>query len=91
MDLVIDYRGSIQCIYSEAIPLDRLGEVTIRRASYVEPDARGWWWADMGPVGGPALGPYYLRSQALEAERNWLLTHWLPNAWRNYAHPPVQA
>lgn len=44
----------------------------ISRASHVEPDAEGYWWADMGPVEGPVLGPYGSRSEALGAEREWL-------------------
>ena len=44
-----------------------------RRASHVEPDRDGFWWADMGPVDGPVLGPYGSKSEALGAERAWLL------------------
>lgn len=36
---------------------------------HVEPDAEGYWWADMGPSCGPALGPYGSRTEALRAER----------------------
>jgi len=43
------------------------------RASHVEPDAEGCWWADMGPSGGAVLGPYGSRSEALGAEREWLM------------------
>jgi len=35
---------------------------TISRASHVEPDLDGYRWADMGPVEGPALGPFRSRS-----------------------------
>jgi hypothetical protein len=76
MDLVIDAQGLIRCIYSEAIPLQELGGMVIRRASQVEPDAQGCWWADLAPVGGPSLGPFDRRSQALGAETVWLET-WL--------------
>jgi hypothetical protein len=37
----------------------------------------GRWWADLGPVSGPKLGPFDRRSQALEAEREWLEASWL--------------
>lgn len=30
------------------------------------------WAADMSPVNGPALGPFRLRAEALDAERGWL-------------------
>jgi hypothetical protein len=81
MDLVIDAQGGMLCIYSEAIPLHELGEMTIRRASHVEPDAQGRWWADLAPVGGPALGPFSLRSVALKAESDWL-ERWLTQEGR---------
>lgn len=48
-----------------------LGDTEIRRASHVEPCGK-MWQADMSPVGGPILGPFKLRGQALRAERRWL-------------------
>ena len=80
MDLVVDIRGRISCIYDEAIDLAALGAVTIARAGQVEPDADGRWVADLAPVGGPRLGPFPLRSAALTAERGWLEAHWPPSA-----------
>jgi hypothetical protein len=67
----------VRCLYDEAVDLESLGKLSIRRASRVEPDTNGCWWADLSPVGGPQLGPYCWRSQALEAERTWLEQHWL--------------
>jgi len=72
MELVVDAGGDVRCIYDEALDLREIGTLQITRASHVEPDAEGYWWADMGPVGGPMLGPYGSRSEALEAEREWL-------------------
>ena len=69
MQLLIDPQGQVTCLYAETIDLASLGQLTIRRASHVEPDAEGTWWADLAPVGGPRLGPYGRRSQALDAER----------------------
>jgi hypothetical protein len=46
--------------------------VAIQRASHVEPDASGAWWADLNPVNGPRLGPFAYRSEALTAEAEWL-------------------
>jgi hypothetical protein len=80
MLLVVDPQGAIHCVYGELIDLASLGQLSIRRASCVEPDAEGSWWAELAPVGGPALGPFPRRGQALEAERAWLEEHWLPNA-----------
>ncbi len=77
MRLVIDAGGTVRCLYGEAIDLACLGPLTIRRASQVEPDGQGAWWADLGPVGGPRLGPFGRRSAALAAEADWLERHWL--------------
>ena len=77
MQLVIDSGGVVRCIYSEAIDLAALGSPAISRASHVEPDQQGRWWADMGPVGGGVLGPFSNRSEALAAEQAWLKANWL--------------
>ena len=77
MELVIDPGGLIRCIYAETIDLNALGQPTIRRASHVEPDDSGRWWADLSPVTGPGLGPFDTRSEALDAEVRWLKEHWL--------------
>ena len=77
MEIMISPKGDARCIYSEDIDLARLGEVDVVRASHVEPDTHGKWWADLSPVGGPSLGPFDRRSQALAAEADWLRTHWL--------------
>ena len=72
MELVIDAGGDIRCIYGEALDLREIGRLQITRASHVEPNADGYWWADMGPVNGPVLGPFGSRSEALAAEKEWL-------------------
>ena len=72
MDLIIDCQGGIRCLYDELLDLGALGALTITRASHVEPDAQGRWWADLAPAQGPRLGPYGRRSDALEAEKAWL-------------------
>ncbi|MEQ9380028.1 MAG: hypothetical protein RJP95_04140 [Pirellulales bacterium] len=77
MHLVITPTGTTRCIYDDVLDLHHLGRVTIRRGSHVEPDAHGRWQADMSPVKGPVLGPFKRRQAALEAERAWLLAHWL--------------
>ena len=73
MELIVDAGGDVRCIYDEALDLRALGKLQITRASHVEPDSDGNWWADMGPVGGPVLGPFESRSEALRAERGWLV------------------
>jgi hypothetical protein len=77
MQLVIEPGGAVRCIYDEAIDLAALGSPTIVRASHVEPDQQGRWWADLSPVGGPVLGPFVNRSEAIVAEHAWLETNWL--------------
>jgi hypothetical protein len=72
MLLVVERRGTAQGVYGETIDLSALGALSIRRASHVEPDERGRWWADLRVSGGPKLGPFTLRSTALTVELQWL-------------------
>lgn len=81
MQLVIDPCGQVRCLYSEEIDLHVLGTLTIQRASQVDPDG-AVWLADLRPVGGPKLGPFTCRTDALRAEIDWLEQHWLQ-------HPPA--
>jgi hypothetical protein len=80
MRLVIDHTGVVRCLYAETINLAALGAVSIRRASHVEPDKDGKWYADLSLSSGPILGPFRLRSEALEAEREWLEARLLPSS-----------
>jgi hypothetical protein len=84
MELVVDADGNVRCIDDEGIDLRELGQLQITRASHVEPDRDGFWWADMGPSDGPVLGPYGSRSEALGAERGWLAAR-LPSRQRSFA------
>jgi hypothetical protein len=77
MQLRIDPKGQVHCLYTEVLDLACLGKLAISRASFVEPDAEGRWWAELAPVGGPRLGPLQRRSEALAAELAWLEEHWL--------------
>jgi hypothetical protein len=72
MELLVGCDGVARCIYAEVLDLREIGKLQITRASHVEPDSEGHWWADMGPSGGPVLGPYGSRTEALRAERGWL-------------------
>ena len=67
IELVVSCDGAVKCIYDEALDLRELGKLQITRASHVEPDRDGFWWADMGPVDGPVLGPFRNRTEALQA------------------------
>lgn len=71
--LFIEANGTVRYIYSDDLHAD-FGADSIRRASHVEP-APGGWTADMGPSGGPVLGPFAKRGEALAAEVKWLESH----------------
>jgi hypothetical protein len=65
--------GTVEFIYDDGLrSLLELGQAAITRASHVEPTLDGRWTADLAPRGGPVLGPFTLRQQALDAEREWL-------------------
>ena len=73
LQIVVDETGDLLFLHDDALA-DLLGEgaPTIERASHVEPDEHGLWFADLSPVEGPRLSGFRLRSQALEAEAQWL-------------------
>ena len=77
MQLIVEPGGTVRCVYDEGIDLFALGSPVIARASHVEPDQYGRWWADLSPIHGPTLGPFRHRSEALAAEHAWLETNWL--------------
>lgn len=67
----------IKAIYDDRLQfLNRIGGFEIKRASHVEPAEGGKWTADMSPSGGPVLGPFDTRAEALEEEKQWLLNKW---------------
>lgn len=74
MKLYVRPDGTLQAIYDEALDLQNIGGVNIKRASHVEPTPEhpGQWTADMTPVNGPVLGPFSTRREALAAEVAWL-------------------
>lgn len=74
--LRFDATGSVSFVWDDDLAdLKEHGAVSIRRASHVEPDENGDWIVDLAPVGGPTLGPFDLRAEALAAEREWLRWH----------------
>ena len=74
-DVIINPDGEIEFIYDDALaPLSALGTMQVKRASHVEPAGPGCsWTADMLPIGGPVLGPFATRAEALREETDWLL------------------
>jgi hypothetical protein len=77
MELLVLPDGTIRAVYAEDIDFREFGKPLIARASHVEPVDQGRWIADLTPVAGPVLGPFDLRSEALEAEQVWLAKNWL--------------
>jgi len=77
MQLTIATDGTLRCVYGEQVDLRTIGQLSIIRASHVEPTDDGQWTADLSPVDGPVLGPFTTRSQALAAEVRWLEERWL--------------
>lgn len=75
MKIVIDKNGVIRCLYNDNLIPDLRSEAArceVQRASHVEPTPNGEWEADLSPVGGPLLGPFGTRAEALRAEVDWL-------------------
>jgi hypothetical protein len=78
--LAVNDAGELTCVYDDSVAelAAELGDVRIRRASHVDPvatPAGPRWMADLSPVGGPVLGPFPLRTEALAAELAWLEEH----------------
>lgn len=74
--LSIESNGDIRFVWDDSLEsLRDEGRTKIERASHVEPTPDGRWIADMSPVGGPVLGSFSTRGQALDAEREWLREH----------------
>ncbi|RLS26221.1 MAG: hypothetical protein DWH74_00035 [Planctomycetota bacterium] len=72
MIISIDRNGGIRAIYSDGFNWQALGKPLIQRASQVEPDHLGLWWADLAVSGGPRIGPFARRTDAIAAEVAWL-------------------
>lgn len=76
MQVSIDDDGSLEFIWSDDLAcLRELGVCDIRRASHVEPTVDALWEADMSPSGGPVLGAFETRQEAIDAELAWLAKH----------------
>ena len=77
VQLKVEPDGTIRMIYNELVDPKSLGQASIQRGSHVEPDLDGQWYADLSPTNGPRLGPFAMRSEAIDAEVAWLTEHWL--------------
>ena len=69
MQLVVKPQGEVRAIYDETVDLTQLGQLRIRRASQVEPDAAGCWLADLRDRGWTGVGALY-KSQSGPVRRS---------------------
>jgi len=71
--------ATIEFIYDDDLKcfIDTNTGTKIFRASHVEPDENGKWFADLGPVKGPKLTGFNTRAEALNAEVKWLQQNYL--------------
>lgn len=70
--------GAIQTRRASRVePTASLSEDAVRALAATEefPLPEDAWWADMTLSGGPVLGPFSTRQEALEAEIEWLKQH----------------
>lgn len=73
MIISVDTNGNMTAIYDDELTdLFEEGTVKIRRASNVEPDEKGQWWAEMLDGTGTRLGPFTKRQDALDEEKKYL-------------------
>ena len=75
MIISIDAKGDIRGIYTDDFPWRELGKPMVQRASNVEPDHLGLWYADLTLSDGPKIGPFARRIDAIAAEIAWLEKH----------------
>lgn len=77
MHIAIAADGTTRFIHNDVLDAKELGAASIRRASTVEPNDDLTWTADLALIGGPQLGPFPTRGEALAAEIAWLTANWL--------------
>lgn len=76
-EITVTPDGRLVFVYQDELqPLLAEGSAQTRRVSHVEPDQNAagepGWSVDLCPIGGPVLGWYPLRADALAAEVNYL-------------------
>ena len=76
-EITVTPDGRLVFVYDDALqPLLAEGNAQTRRVSHVEPDQNAagepGWSVDLCPIGGPCLGWYPLRADALAAEVGYL-------------------
>ena len=85
--ITVKPNGELVFIYDDSLRnLMSQGDACVRRASNVEPGDPAknqdtlQWFADLAPVHGPILGGFDTRSEALDAEVEWINTNLLTEA-----------
>lgn len=64
--------GEVKFLYNEIINLDELGDKTIQRASFVEPNKDNWS-VDFSPIGeNVKVDGFKTRSEAINYEINYI-------------------
>lgn len=73
--------GTVKFLYYDELkPLLDIGNVEVSRASHIDPEKTEnglKWFVDLAPVGGPKLGPFETRDEAIAAEIDWLSQNYL--------------
>jgi hypothetical protein len=70
--IIIRPNGTAEWVHADELNfLKAASPTSTRRVSDVEPEGDSWT-ADMHRIGGPLLGPFLTREEALRAERLWL-------------------
>ena len=77
IEIVITPVGQTRMVFDDRLDARMIGAIKIKRGSHVEPTTDGRWTADLSPVGGPILGPFDKRKEAIDAEVAWLNANWL--------------
>ena len=78
IEVSIDEDGGAKAIYSDELA-EYFAETgaKITRASSVEPGLDGKWTVDLTVSGGPVVGGFRLRDDALKYEVEWLKENYL--------------
>lgn len=74
MRLRVESDGTILGLYDEKLDLSAMGNLVIQRASQVEPQG-DTWTVDLALSDGPILPGFAKRSEAIQAEVQWLENH----------------
>jgi len=69
VEITFDARGNASCLYHEAIPLHKLGRLSVRRASHIEFDSERQLWHVLAADKSQVLFSHCSREACLRWER----------------------